>query len=164
MVSILINLYYTKSIFLYHVSQYAEVKCQTNDYYSKYTYCFPRAHIVVVAENTEIKNLTFCAITFEPIKIWTHEAPQNDRLNFSFVTDIIVDGKKMSRNGCKIAVCQSPHFLLTYFGASMKYMDFLLNTCKKNEIHIFYGLILLYILSTKLNSEFRFGCLLAIFI
>ena len=96
-------------VILYHVSQYAEVKCQTNDYYSKYTYCFPRAHIVVVAENTEIKNLTFCAITFEPIKIWTHEAPQNDRLNFSFVTDIIVNGKKMSRNGCKMAVCQSPH-------------------------------------------------------
>ena len=29
-----------------------------------------------------------CAITFEPIKIWTCSTSQNDRLNFSFVKDI----------------------------------------------------------------------------
>ena len=29
--------------------------------------------------------LTFYAITFEPIKIQKHLAPQNDRLNLSFV-------------------------------------------------------------------------------
>ena len=32
----------------------------------------------------------FCVITFEQIKIQTHSAPQNDRLNFSFVKDIYV--------------------------------------------------------------------------
>ena len=36
----------------------------------------------------------FCAIIFEPIKIQTCSAPQNDRLSFSFVRDISVDGGK----------------------------------------------------------------------
>jgi hypothetical protein len=38
----------------------------------------------------------FCiyVITFEPIKIQTHSAPQNNRLNFSFLKDIHVVGKK----------------------------------------------------------------------
>ena len=31
-------------------------------------------------------------ITFEPIKIQTHSAPQNDRVNLSFVKGINVDG------------------------------------------------------------------------
>ena len=34
----------------------------------------------------------FCVITFEPIKIYTCSAPQNDRLNFNFVEDTYVDG------------------------------------------------------------------------
>ena len=33
----------------------------------------------------------FCHITFEPIRIWTCSAPQNDRLNLSFVKDIRVN-------------------------------------------------------------------------
>ena len=41
----------------------------------------------------------FCVITFEPIKIWTCSAPQNDSLNFSFVKDIKVVVKKMAGNG-----------------------------------------------------------------
>ena len=34
----------------------------------------------------------FCVRTFEPIKVKTCSAPQNDRLNFSFVKDICVVG------------------------------------------------------------------------
>ena len=30
-------------------------------------------------------SFAFCVITFKPIKIKTHSAPQKDRLNFSFV-------------------------------------------------------------------------------
>ena len=41
---------------------------------------------------TKMEKIAFCVITFEPIKIQTHSAPQNDRLNFSFVKDIYVDG------------------------------------------------------------------------
>ena len=37
-----------------------------------------------------------CAITFEPIKIWTCSTTQNDRLNFSFVEDIHVICEKMA--------------------------------------------------------------------
>ena len=39
----------------------------------------------------------FCVKTFEPIKIWTCSAPQNDGLNFSFVKDIKVVVEKMAR-------------------------------------------------------------------
>ena len=42
---------------------------------------------------TEI--FAFCIITFEPIKIQTCSAPQNDRQNLSFVKDINVDWKKI---------------------------------------------------------------------
>ena len=40
----------------------------------------------------KMEKIAFCAITFDPIKIQTHSAPQNDRLNFSFVKDLIVVG------------------------------------------------------------------------
>ena len=42
------------------------------------------------------EKIAFCVITFEPIKIQTHSAPQNDRLNFSFVKDIHVDGENLA--------------------------------------------------------------------
>ena len=45
----------------------------------------------------------FCAITFEPIKIQTCLAPQNDGLNLSFVKDTYADGEKLARNGRKTA-------------------------------------------------------------
>ena len=48
----------------------------------------------------------FCLITFEPIKIWTCSAPQNDRLNLSFVKDIHVGAKTMARNGRITAIYQ----------------------------------------------------------
>ena len=48
-----------------------------------------------------------CVLTFEPIKIKTHSAPQNDRLNFSFVKDIHVVCEKMARKGRKTAIYQS---------------------------------------------------------
>ena len=37
---------------------------------------------------TKKEKIAFCVITFEPIKIQTQSAPQNDRLNLSFVKDI----------------------------------------------------------------------------
>ena len=40
-------------------------------------------------------------VAFDPIKIYTHLAPQNDRLNLSFVKDIYVVAKKMARNDQK---------------------------------------------------------------
>ena len=49
----------------------------------------------------------FCVITFQPIEVQTCSAPQNDRLNLSFVKDIYVDGGKLARDGPKTAICQS---------------------------------------------------------
>ena len=43
--------------------------------------------------------LAFYAIAIEPIKLQTHSASQNDRLNLSFVKDESTYGKKMARNG-----------------------------------------------------------------
>jgi hypothetical protein len=48
------------------------------------------------------KNIfAFCVITSEPIEVQTCSAPQNDRLNLSFVKYIKVIVKKMARNGQK---------------------------------------------------------------
>ena len=52
---------------------------------------------------------------FEPIKTYTHLAPQNDRQNLNFVKDVYVVGKKMDRNGCKIAICNSPFLCIRVY-------------------------------------------------
>ena len=45
---------------------------------------------------TKMEKIAFCVITFDPIKIQNHSALQNDRLNFSFVKDIHVDGGNLA--------------------------------------------------------------------
>ena len=45
---------------------------------------------------TKMEKITFCVITFDQIKIQTYSAPQNDRLNFSFVKDNYVDGGNLA--------------------------------------------------------------------
>ena len=42
-------------------------------------------------------------IAFDPIKIFTDWAHQNDRQNFSFVKYFNAVGEKMTRNGCKMS-------------------------------------------------------------
>ena len=49
----------------------------------------------------KMEKIAFCVLTFDPIKIQTRSAPQNDRLNFSFVEDIHVVHEKKARNGRK---------------------------------------------------------------
>ena len=51
----------------------------------------------------EIEKFVFYVVAFDSIKIQTPLAPQNDRHNLSFVKDICVAGKKMTRNGGKMA-------------------------------------------------------------
>ena len=46
-------------------------------------------------------------ITFEPNKIQACLAPQNDRLNLSFVREFHVVGKKMTKNSQKMAIFES---------------------------------------------------------
>ena len=55
-------------------------------------------------KKTEMKIFAFCVTTFEPIKILTCSAPQNDCLNFSFEKDKHVVGKKMTRYGLKMTI------------------------------------------------------------
>ena len=49
-------------------------------------------------------SFAFCVITFELIEVQTRSAPQNDRLNLSFVKDIYVNGRKLARNGRKTVI------------------------------------------------------------
>jgi len=44
----------------------------------------------------KMEKIAFCVIAFDPIKIQTHSASQNDRLNFSFVKDTGVDGENLA--------------------------------------------------------------------
>ena len=53
-----------------------------------------------------VASFAFYVITFEPIEIQTCSAPQNDRLNFSFVKNKHTVGKKMARYGRKMAIYQ----------------------------------------------------------
>ena len=61
-----------------------------------------------------MEKIAFCVITFDQIKIQTHSAPQNDRLNFSFVKDIHVIVGKMARKDQKTANYQSQNFGITH--------------------------------------------------
>ena len=55
--------------------------------------------------------LAFCVITFEPIKIQTCLAPQNDRRIITFLKDIyLCSWKKKARNGCKTAIWSVANF------------------------------------------------------
>ena len=49
----------------------------------------------------------FYAVAFNPIEIQTHQAPQNDRLNLSFVKDFYVVSKEIARNGHTMAIHES---------------------------------------------------------
>ena len=60
-----------------------------------------------------MEKIAFFVITFEPIKIQTRSAPQNDSLNFSFVKDIHVVGEKVARNGHKTDIQTSSKFWAT---------------------------------------------------
>ena len=67
-----------------------------------------------------MEKIAFCVITFEPIKIQTHSAPENDGLNFSFVKDIHVHGGNLACNNCKTAICQSSSFRDTLYIVQLK--------------------------------------------
>ena len=53
------------------------------------------------------------AVPFAPIKIQKGSAPQNDRLNLSFVKDTYVNAKKMPRKGGKMVIYESQILRLT---------------------------------------------------
>ena len=76
---------------------------------------FISCYFFVSQPSLEMEIFAFCAITFEPIKIQTRSAPQNDRLNFSFVKDAHVDGGNLASNSCKTAICQSTSFRETLY-------------------------------------------------
>ena len=59
--------------------------------------------------------MTLYVITFEPIKIQKRSAPQNDRLNLSFVKDIYVNAKKMARKFGKMVIYESQILRLTLY-------------------------------------------------
>ena len=61
-------------------------------------------------------------IVFDPIEIQTNQAPQNDRLNLSFLKDFNVVGEKW------------PERVVKWPFLSLKFSGFFLQNCKKREI------------------------------
>ena len=57
----------------------------------------------------------FYAIAIEPIKVQTHSASQNDRLNLSFVKDTYGNAKKMARKSGKMVIYESQILRLTLY-------------------------------------------------
>ena len=55
-------------------------------------------------------SINIMPIAFDPIKIQTNQAPQNDHLNLSFLKDFCVVGEKMARKGHKMAIFESKIF------------------------------------------------------
>ena len=51
----------------------------------------------------ETEKFVFYAVAFDPIKIQTCLAPQNDCQHLIFLKDYYVVGEKMTRNGPKMA-------------------------------------------------------------
>ena len=60
----------------------------------------------------DTEKTAFFVINFEPSEVQTHSAPQNDRVNLSFVKDKHIAGKKMARYGLKMTINQ-----LLFFGS-----------------------------------------------
>ena len=54
----------------------------------------------------EMEIFALCVITFEPIRIETSQAPQNDRLDLSVVKDENTYDKKMAGNDRTIVIYQ----------------------------------------------------------
>ena len=63
-------------------------------------------------------------IAFDPIKILTCWALQNDRQNLSFVKATNVVGKKMAGNTCKMAISYLCHFRF-----ETEFIKFLVKIC-----------------------------------
>ena len=60
-----------------------------------------------------MKILGFYSIAIEPIKVQTHSASENDRLNLSFVKDTYGNAKKIDRKGGKMVIYESQILGLT---------------------------------------------------
>ena len=73
-------------------------------------------------------------LLFEPIKIQTYLAPQNDCLNLSFIN---VLGKTMARNDQKIAICLSPEPFFMHKTLPLESVqDFLIKLDMKPCMHL----------------------------
>ena len=70
---------------------------------------------VFFSKSEKMEILVVFSITFEPIKIKTRSAHQNDHLNLSLVKHIFVVGKKLARNGHKMAICQSQILVVSLY-------------------------------------------------
>ena len=75
--------------------------------------------------------IAFCVKTFEPIMIQTCSAPQNDRLIFSFVKDIKVGVKKMTRNRRKMIEKTADSLLLSKHSIQFSALFLLLSAFTK---------------------------------
>ena len=76
---------------------------------------FSEVFFLTKSVKTETEILAFYAIAIEPIKIQTHSACQNDRLNLNFVKDTYDNAKKMARKCGKMVIYESQILGLTLY-------------------------------------------------
>ena len=73
----------------------------------------------------------FYVVAFDPIMFYTCQGYQNESLNLSFVQDINVVGKKMTRNSRKMAKLIACAFRFE--------TEFIMqNVCQLKQIHMYY--------------------------
>ena len=71
--------------------------------------------VLTKLQKRKIKIFAFFVLTYEPIMIEIHSAPQNDHPNLSFVKDNYVAGKKSPRNGSKSTIFQSQILVISLY-------------------------------------------------
>ena len=76
---------------------------------------FISCYFFAIQPSLEMEIFAFCVITFEPNKIQTIQAPQNDRLNLSFVKDNLLVGKKWPVMVVKWPFILSDSFLISVY-------------------------------------------------
>ena len=100
-----------------------------------------------------LASFAFCVIPFEPIMIQTCSAPQNDRLNFSFVKDITVVVKKMTRNHHEMIGKTAVSLLCPLHSIQLSPLVFL-PLCMQYDIHKNFIIAFL---------SFKFGMIVVVF-
>ena len=69
-----------------------------------------KTQMSVFVQNSKMKIFLFCVITFKPIITKTYQAPQNGRLNLSFVKDNTIWSEKMAKKGPTEVIYNSVSF------------------------------------------------------
>ena len=104
-------------------------------------------------KNTFVKKSLIYVIDFDPIRIYTCLALQNDRQNLNFVKDICVVSKTMAINSCKMGKCNSCQFFFQTDFTSAIHILWILNT-RWSQIFLHSQLKTIHLKVNKFQNDF----------